>query len=79
MILHVRVTPKSSRNLIKEEKGSLKAYLTKPNQAGLAHAQLIDLLAEHLNVKKYQIRIIRGHKSRDKIIEIDERAGSGVS
>jgi len=75
MILNIRVVPKASRNLVKEEKGSLKVYLTKPNQDGLANAQLIELLAEHLKVKKYQIRITRGHKSRDKIIEIDEGAG----
>ena len=33
--------------------------------------QLIELLAKHLNLKKYQIKIIQGEKSRDKVIEID--------
>jgi len=75
MILNIRVVPKASRNLIKKENDYLKAYLTKPNQDGLANAQLIELLAEHLKVKRYQIRIIRGHKSRDKAIEIDEDTG----
>ena len=75
MILNIRVTPRAGRNLIRQENGYLKAYLTKPNQDGLANAQLIELLAEHLNVKRYQIRIISGYKSRDKIIEIDEGTG----
>ena len=85
MILNIRVVPKASRNLInpaparsggvKKENEYLKAYLTKPDQDGLANAQLIELLAKHLNVKRYQIRIISGHKSRDKIIEVDEGAG----
>ncbi len=71
MILHIRVIPKSSKNFIKEENNSFKAYLTKPAQSGLANKQLIELLAEYLNLKKYQFRIIRGEKSRDKVIEID--------
>lgn len=71
MIICVRACPKASRNLVKEEKGRLKVYLTKPGQDGLANAQLIDLLAEHLHLKKLQIRIVKGHKSRDKLVEIN--------
>jgi uncharacterized protein YggU (UPF0235/DUF167 family) len=71
MFLKVRVVPRSSRNLIKEENGILKAYLTKPAQEGLANGQLIKLLAQHLGLKKYQLRIVAGLKSRDKIIETD--------
>jgi uncharacterized protein (TIGR00251 family) len=71
MIFNVRVIPKSSRKLIKEEGGKLKAYLTKPAQDGLANAELIGLLSEYLQVRKYQIKIIRGHKSREKSVEID--------
>lgn len=71
MILNVRVTPRSSRNLIKKENDVLKVYLTKPAQDGLANAQLIKLLSEYLQVKKSQIKIIQGEKSRDKLIEIN--------
>ncbi len=71
MILEVRVAPRSSRNLVKEESGRLKVYLTKPAQDGEANAQLIDLLAEYLKVKKYRIRITRGEKSRNKLISVD--------
>lgn len=72
MILNIRAVPRASRNLIKKEEGCLKIYLTKPNQNGLANAQLIDLLADYLNIKRYQIKIIKGSKSRDKLVEIDE-------
>lgn len=71
MILNIRVIPKSNRNLIKKENDYLKVYLTNPAQEGLANKQLIELLAEHLNVKKRQIRIVKGEKCRDKLIEID--------
>lgn len=72
MILSIRVIPKSSRNLVKEEEGRLKVYLTKPATEGLANKALVDLLARHLKVKKYNIRIIKGEKSRDKVIEVDK-------
>ncbi|MBU1726856.1 MAG: DUF167 domain-containing protein [Candidatus Omnitrophica bacterium] len=71
MVLSIRVVPKASRNLVKEEKGALKVYLTKPAQDGLANEQLIDLLSKHLNIKKYRIEIIKGFKSRDKLVKIN--------
>ena len=70
MILSVRVMPKASRNLVIKESSGIKVYLTRPAQGGLANTQLIALLAEYLKIKKYQIEIIKGHKSRDKLIEI---------
>jgi uncharacterized protein (TIGR00251 family) len=71
MIFNVRVVPKASRNLVKEERSGFKVYLTKPAKDSLANIQLIELLAEYFNTKKYRIKIIKGHKSRDKIVKID--------
>jgi hypothetical protein len=71
VILNIRVIPKSSKNFIKKENNYFKVYLTKPAQDNLANKQLIELLAEYLNIKKYQIRIIKGEKSRDKLVKID--------
>jgi uncharacterized protein YggU (UPF0235/DUF167 family) len=59
MILHIRVIPKASRNLVVKENGSLKAYLTKPAKDNLANTQLIGLLSQCLYIKKYQIKIIK--------------------
>lgn len=71
MTLNIRVIPKSGRNLVKEEDGRLKVYLTQSPQDGLANIQLIKLLSRHLKIKKYQIKIIKGLKSRDKLVEIN--------
>lgn len=70
MILNIKVIPKSSRNLVKDEGDNLKVYLTKPAYDGLANEQLIRLLADHLKVKKYQVKIVKGDKSRNKLVEI---------
>lgn len=74
MILNIRVIPKASRNLVKKENDRFKVYLTKPAQDGLANNQLIELLAEYLNLKKYQIKIIKGKHTREKVVEIDGNA-----
>lgn len=71
MNIAVRVIPKSSRCLVKEEGDGLKVYLTSPAQDGRANAQLIEILADYLNIKKYQVSILKGEKSRKKIIKID--------
>lgn len=72
MILSVRVSPKASRNLVAKDTDPLKVYLTRPAQDGLANEQLIELLSDYLKIKKYRIKIAKGHKSRNKIIEINE-------
>lgn len=72
MIFNVRVIPKASRNLVKEESDHLKVYLTKPARDGLANTQLISLLAEHFKVRKYQVTILKGENSRSKLVQISD-------
>ena len=68
--ISVRVVPKASRVLVKEENGVLKVYLTRPAQDGLANEQLIEVLADYLKVKKYQLTLAGGGHSRNKTIEV---------
>jgi uncharacterized protein (TIGR00251 family) len=70
MLIKVRVIPKARQNKIIEEGGSFKVYLTAPPVEGKANQALLQLLAEHYNVKKNKVKIISGEKSRNKIIEI---------
>ena len=72
MTFNIRVVPHSSRNLVqKESASSFKVYLTKPAQDNLANRQLKVVLADYLKVKKHQISILRGEKSRLKIVKVD--------
>lgn len=71
MIVRVRVIPKSSRKLVTKEGEAYKVHLTKPAHDGLANAELIELLADHFHIKKYSIKIIKGLKSKDKLVEIN--------
>jgi len=71
MIFNLRVCPRASRNHIEQINNVLKVHLTKPAYHGLANSQLIELLSEHFKIKKYQIKIKSGVKSRNKIVQID--------
>ncbi len=71
MVFSIRVSTGASRNRIEKNQDTLKVYLTKPAQDGLANAQLIDLLSVHFKIKKYQIKIRSGVRSRNKLVEID--------
>jgi len=69
MRLNIRVVPNAKRNKVVEEPGRLKVYLTAPAIEGKANNALLEFLAEHLGVKRSALTIIRGEKSRDKIVE----------
>ncbi|MDD5093053.1 MAG: DUF167 domain-containing protein [Dehalococcoidia bacterium] len=69
-VLNVRVIPNAKQNKVVSEQGQLKAYVTAPPDKGRANKAMIELLADHFNVKKSSIRIIRGETSRNKVVEI---------
>ena len=70
MIVSLRVVPRAKQNKVVEEAGRLKVYLTAPPVEGKANDLLIEVLAEHLGVKKKQLRLVRGEKGRDKLVEV---------
>ncbi len=47
-----------------------KVYLTAPPVEGKANKLLLELLAKYFNLKKSQIRIIKGGRTRDKVVQI---------
>jgi uncharacterized protein (TIGR00251 family) len=70
MRFKVKVVPNARRDEVLEDGDSLKVRLTVPATKGKANRALIELLAEHFHVKKRDVRIIKGERSREKIIEI---------
>ena len=69
--LNIKVIPNAKHNKLVEEPGRMKAYLTAPAVEGKANEALIEFLAEHFKTKKSKISIIKGLKSRKKIVEIE--------
>ncbi len=65
--IEIKVVPNAKRNEFKNG----KVYLTAPAVEGKANRALIEFLAEYYGVRKSRVKIIRGLKSRNKVIQIE--------
>lgn len=70
MQLSIRVLPRSRKDAIEWEGGTLKVHLHAPPVEGAANAALVALLSKRLHVPKRTISIVRGTTSRQKTVEI---------
>ncbi|MBO5947161.1 MAG: DUF167 domain-containing protein [Alphaproteobacteria bacterium] len=71
MRINVRVIPRAKLNKIEvQPDGTLRVHTTTAPTDGKATADVIKMLAEHYNVPKTSIKLIRGETSRDKVFEI---------
>ena len=58
-------------NITLHSDGELLASVNAPASEGKANRRLIELLAEYFHTAKSNIRIVRGQRSRRKLIELD--------
>lgn len=70
--ISIKVIAGAKRNLAKEENGRWKIYVTAPAVEGKANKALIGFLAQHWGLRKNQIEIIQGLKSREKLVRIKD-------
>jgi uncharacterized protein len=69
--LAVRLQPRSSQNAIQgEQDGALRIRVTAPPVDSAANQALIDLLASTLDCARGQLTLVRGHRSRQKLISV---------
>ena len=67
----VKLQPRASKNEIGEALGDeLKIKVTAPPVDSAANAALIEFLAEKLGCARNRIEILRGHKSRHKVLKL---------
>jgi uncharacterized protein len=68
----VRVSPRSSRNEIREilDDGTVKIRLTAAPVEGQANTALVKFLAEVLEIAPSRIEIVAGQSGKDKLITI---------
>lgn len=72
MRIKLKVTPNSSKNQIMGWIGdSLKIKIAAQAKDGKANKELIKFLAEEWDIAKNSIIILKGTKSRNKILEIN--------
>lgn len=70
MIINVKVIPNAKENKVLKEKDRLKVYVKAPAVDGKANKVLIEVLSKHFKTKKSNIRIIKGEKAREKVVEV---------
>jgi len=79
MILLVKVIPNAPKNALVEYKsGTLKVKINAPPEKGKANEALITYLAELLSLPKSKFRIVSGHTSRLKKVEISQECDLSV-
>ena len=79
VLLSVKLQPRASRNEIGEPLGDeLKIKVTAPPVDAAANEALVELLAEKLDCARNRVEIIRGHKSRHKIVKLHGFAPEAV-
>ena len=71
MKLKVKLQPRASKNaIIGFKEGMLWLRLTAPPVENKANIALIEFLADELNIRKSEIQLVSGAKSRIKTVEI---------
>ena len=68
--LRVLVKPRSKEQKFEIDEEELKVYLKASPTKGKANKELISFLAKLINLKKSDIELVKGHKSRNKVVSI---------
>jgi uncharacterized protein len=78
--LALRVQPRASRNAIVGPHGqSIRIRLAAPPVDGAANKALVSFLVERLGVSPAAVELVRGHGSRDKVVEVTGLAPEDVA
>ncbi len=70
--IEVRLRPRASSSRVTGERdGRVTVRVTAPPVDGKANRALIELVARRLGVARSRVSIVRGEKSRDKLLEVE--------
>jgi uncharacterized protein (TIGR00251 family) len=71
MQIRVFVTPNAKQpRLVRVSGDYLEAWVDERAVGGRANKRLVEILAEHFKIPKSRISIVRGTKSRNKIVQV---------
>ena len=69
--LHLHVTPNAKRpGIVQRDGNRWRVRVSAKPVDGAANAAVIEMIATELGVAKNQVAIIRGRRSRDKVVQI---------
>lgn len=71
MLIKVIVTPNAKEaRVTKTSETDYEVRVDERATEGKANKRLVEILSEHFNIPKSKIYIVKGTKSRDKIVEV---------
>ncbi len=71
LIIHVRLQPRASRDEFAGVVGDLlRVRITAPPVEAKANLRLIEFLAAQFGIAKSRIELLRGHKTRGKLLRV---------
>ncbi len=80
MQFNVRVYPKSGRNKVSwSDNQDLKVWVTAAPENGKANDAVVKLLADRLGIPRSSVRILRGQRSRNKVVRLEGLTSEDVS
>lgn len=75
MYVRVSVIPKAKREHFEEiGSGSFSASVKEPAERNLANRRVVQLVAGHFGVSPVNVRVVSGHRSPRKILDVDTDA-----
>lgn len=73
--LTIRLQPRAKRNAVVDERdGVLRVSVAAAAVDGQANAALCKLLAKRLHVPRTRVQIVRGERSREKVVRVEGMA-----
>ncbi|MBD3246610.1 MAG: DUF167 domain-containing protein [Candidatus Omnitrophica bacterium] len=72
MKLKIKVIPRAKKERVERSGEQVKVYLSEPARDGKANKRLKVVLADYFRVRKSEISIIKGEKSREKVVSVGE-------
>ncbi|MEK7576692.1 MAG: DUF167 domain-containing protein [Patescibacteria group bacterium] len=70
MRVEVTVRPQAHENKVEKTDTGFKVWTTAPAREGRANEAIIQFIAEYLDTAPSNIKILRGHTSHKKLVEI---------
>jgi uncharacterized protein (TIGR00251 family) len=78
MLISVKVFPGASRDAVMPEGARLRVFVRAPAQDNQANKAVVRVVAEYFDCKSEEVRIMKGHRSMNKILEIPEEHNRGI-
>ncbi len=72
MYIKVKAVPASKKECFeKQSEDTFSVHVKEPAERNLANKRIVLLISEHFGALRGKVRIVSGHRSRNKILSVD--------